>query len=147
MTSGPACATPETPLQDVARMMVDNDCGQIPVIDDVSSRRPVGVVTDRDIVCRVIAKGGAPAILTVREVMSSPAITVSPDMHVEDCCKLLEEKQVRRAPVQDGKGQCCGMVSLADIARSAPEKLTGQVVRTVSRRTAFASVREGGTMM
>ena len=142
MTSNPACATPDMSLQEVARMMVDNDCGQIPVVDDARSRRPLGVVTDRDIVCRVVAEGKNPAKTTARDVMSAPAITVRPDMQVEDCCRVLEDKQVRRAPVADEAGQLSGMVSLADIAQTAPEKLTGEVVRTVSKRTAWASGRE-----
>ena len=50
MTSNPACCTAQTPLRDVARMMIDNDCGQIPVVDD--AHRPIGVVTDRDIAVR-----------------------------------------------------------------------------------------------
>ena len=125
-------------------MMVDRDCGQIPVIDDERARRAIGVITDRDIVCRAVAQGLNPIQMRARDVMSAPAITVRPDMGVEDCCKILEEKQVRRAPVADEQGQCCGIVSLADIAQTAPEKLTGEVVRTVSQRTAWASGREKG---
>jgi len=142
MTSNPACATPDTSLHEIARMMVDNDCGQIPIVDDRKSRRPLGVVTDRDIVCRAVAMGQSSGQIPVRDVMSAPAITVRPDTPVEDCCRLLEEKQVRRAPVTDGDGRCCGIVSLADIAQTAPERLTGEVVRTVSQRTVWASDRE-----
>ncbi len=136
MTSNPACCTPETPLQQVAEMMIECDCGQIPVVEDQRSRRPVGVVTDRDIVCRTVARGQNPMNMSARDVMSSPVVTASPDMRIEDCCRILEDKQVRRAPVADDQGQCCGIVSLADIAQSAPEKLTGEVVRTVSQPSA-----------
>ena len=142
MTAGPACCTPDTTLERVARMMVDRDCGQIPVVDDERTRRPIGVITDRDIVCRAVAQGLNPIQMKARDVMSAPAVTVRPDMGVEDCCKVLEENQVRRAPVADEQGQCCGIVSLADIAQMAPEKLTGEVVRTVSQPTAGANGRE-----
>ena len=137
MTSSPTCCTPETSLQEVARMMVDNDCGPIPVIDDPRARRPVGVVTDRDIVCRAVAQGKNPGEMTARDVMSAPAVTVRPDMQIEDCGRVLEEKQIRRAPVANDKGECCGIVSLADIAQTGPEKLTGEIVRSVSQRTVW----------
>jgi CBS domain-containing protein len=142
MTVDPACCTPDTTLEQIALMMVERDCGQIPVVDDERARRLIGVITDRDIVCRAVAQGMNPTQMRARDVMSAPAITVRPDMRVEDCCKVLEEKQVRRAPVADEQGQCCGIISLADIAQTAPEKLTGEVVRTVSQRTAWASGRE-----
>ena len=133
MTSDPACCTPDTPLQEVARLMVENDCGQIPVVEDSNGRRTIGVITDRDIVCRTLAQGENPLNLTAEHVMSRPVVTVRPDMKIEECCRLLEEKQVRRAPVEDKDGRCCGIVSLADIAQNAPERMTVEVVRTVSQ--------------
>jgi CBS domain-containing protein len=136
MTSKPACCGPETSLKDAASLMTDHDCGEIPVIDD--SGRPVGVVTDRDIACRGMGQGKA-ADAPVSEVMSSPVVTVSPDTSVDDCCKTLEENQIRRVPVVDESGVCCGMVSQADIARHAPEHETAQVLRDVSRPTQEAS--------
>src|SRR5437016_2727964 len=92
MTRDPACCTPETTIEGVARMMVERDCGEIPVVDDAKSRRPLGVVTDRDIVCRAVALGSTPSGVIARDVMSSPAVTVMPETPVEDCCRLLEEK-------------------------------------------------------
>ena len=133
MTKDPACCTPDSKLTDVARMMVDHDCGQIPVIENQSTGKPVGVVTDRDIIIRAIAKGKNPLDMTARDVMSSPAVTVTPDTRIEDCCRTLEDKQVRRVPVIDDRGRCCGMVSQADIAQHATEKMTAEVVRTVSQ--------------
>ena len=58
MTPDPACCTPETPLEQIAKMMAQSDCGEIPVIDP--AEHPIGVVTDRDIVCRVVAEGKNP---------------------------------------------------------------------------------------
>jgi len=133
MTKDPACCVPDSKLSEVARLMVDHDCGQIPVIENQSTGKPVGVVTDRDIIIRAIAKGKNPLDMTARDVMSSPAVTVTPDTRVEDCCQTLEDKQVRRVPVIDDRGRCCGMVSQADIAQHAPEKMTAEVVRTVSQ--------------
>jgi len=137
MTSDPACCTPDTPLSEVATMMVNSDCGEIPVVQDRVSKKPVGVVTDRDIVVRTVARGQNPADMRAGDVMSRPVVTVHPDMRVEDCCRILEERQVRRAPVTDDRGECCGIVSVADIAQTAPKKLTAEVVRTVSQRMEF----------
>ena len=130
MTSNPGCCSPETSLQEVAQVMVDRNCGEVPVIDNQG--RPIGVITDRDIACRAVAKGMHPDV-PVREIMSSKVFTVTPDMNVADCCKTLEENQIRRAPVVDDEGSCCGMVSQADIALHAAEHQVARVVREVSQ--------------
>jgi CBS domain-containing protein len=103
------------------------------VVENSTTRTPVGVVTDRDIVVRVIARGMNPIGMTARQIMSTPAFTVMPDTPLEDCCRTLEVKQVRRAPVVDEQGSCCGMISQADIAQHASERITAEVVRTVSQ--------------
>ncbi len=141
MTQDPACCTADTPLHEVARMMLDCDCGEIPVVDDRGGRRPVGVVTDRDIVCRSLARGGDPLGMTARDVMTSPAVTVMPEMRLEDCCRVLEEYQVRRAPVVDDRGQCCGIVSIADIALNGELDATADVVRALSQRATLGHRR------
>ena len=133
MTFGPACCTPENNLQEVARMMLENDCGEIPVVQNVKNLKPVGVITDRDIVCRAVAKGKDALHITVKDCMSQPCITVSPELSVEDCCKILEKKQIRRIPVIDEKGACCGIVSQADIARHHLKKQIAEVLECVSQ--------------
>lgn len=137
MTNEPACCTPDTPLPEVARLMVERDCGEIPVVDE--HRKPVGVVTDRDITCRIVAEGRNPLELTARDCMSSPVVTVTPETSVEDCCKSMESNQVRRVPVVDEHGSCCGMVAQADVAQGGSKEETAEMVREVSRRTGTAS--------
>ncbi|MBV9265255.1 MAG: CBS domain-containing protein [Acidobacteriaceae bacterium] len=117
MTSNPACCTPDTPLKDVAAMMLRCDCGEIPVVDNRNSMRPIGVITDRDITIRVVAEGRNPFDMKTSDCMSQPCITVSQDASIMDCIRLLEEHQIRRIPVVDEQGRCCGIVSQADIAR------------------------------
>lgn len=136
MTANPACCSPDATVQDAARLMVENDCGEIPVVD--REGRPLGVVTDRDIACRAVADG-KDGKTSVREVMSSPAVTVSPEMSIEDCCRAMDENQIRRVPVVDEDGGCCGMVSQADVALEGPGQMTADVVRDVSRPSADAS--------
>lgn len=139
MTSDPACCTPESGLQEVAKMMVDHDCGEIPVVENQDTKLPIGVVTDRDIVCRTLAKGLNPLDLTVGDCMSKPCVTVTPELSVEECTKIMEENKIRRVPVVDADGGCCGIVSLADIALHAKRNVTAEVVKEVSEPTTAAS--------
>ena len=135
MTANPACCGPETNLREVARLMVDHDCGEIPVLRD---GRPVGVITDRDIAARAVAAGRNPLEMKASDLMSTPVITVKPSTDVDDCCDTMEEHQIRRVPVVDDSGSCCGMVSQADIAKHASARKTAQVVKEVSRPSAGA---------
>jgi CBS domain-containing protein len=135
MSKDPACCTRERSLQAVAVLMVEHDCGEIPVIDNMQSKRPVGVVTDRDITVRTVALGKNPLELRARDCMSSPAVTVTPETSLDDCCTLMEENQLRRVPVVDESGCCCGIVSQADVARHASKGEAGELVKDVSRKT------------
>lgn len=136
MTENPAVCTPDTRLQEVARLMVESDCGCIPVVESEENMKPVGVITDRDIACRTVAEGKNPLEMTVSDCMSSPCATVPREASVEDCCRMMEEKQVRRVPVVDERGGCCGIVAQADIAESATPQQTVEVVKGVSRESA-----------
>jgi CBS domain-containing protein len=133
MTREPACCTPETKLQDVARMMAEHDCGEIPVCESAASKKPIGVITDRDIALRVVALGKDPSKMTARDCMTTPVVTVTPEMEVDSCCQVLEQHQIRRVPVVNERGEICGMVSQADIATFAPERETAEVVRSISQ--------------
>lgn len=139
MTVDPACCTEETSLREVAQMMTDHDCGEIPVVENKKNKIPIGVITDRDIVCRTIARGLNPLNLTVAECMSKPCVTVMPEMSLEECCRILEENKIRRVPVVDANGSCCGIVALADIALHARKSVAGEVVKEVSEPSAAAS--------
>jgi CBS domain-containing protein len=133
MTRDPACCTPGTPIAELARMMVDRDCGAIPVVADLVGREPLGIVTDRDIVTRALAVGLDPTDLAARDCMTSPAITIAEDSGLHDCVRLLELSRIRRAIVVDASGACTGIVAQADIAWHASKRETGDLVREVSR--------------
>ena len=139
MTADPACCTSENGLQEVAQMMVDNDCGEIPVVENKETKLPIGVITDRDIVCRTVARGLNPLDLTVADCMSKPCVTVTPDMSVEECSRILEENKIRRVPVVDADGSCCGIVALADIVLHARSSVAADVVKEVSAATRTAA--------
>ena len=137
MTVNPACCTPETPLDQVARLMVQHDCGEIPVID--TAEHPIGVVTDRDIVCRLVAEGKNPMAYTAETCMSQPAITVPVDAPLTEVMATMEKHQVRRVPVVDDQGCCAGMIAQADVAWSGRTREVAELVREVSRETGQVS--------
>jgi CBS domain-containing protein len=133
MTENPICCVRETSLEEVARMMVENDCGAIPVVEDQEKWMPVGIITDRDITCRAVAEGRNPLDLTAEEVMTISPVLIGEDASVEDCIREMETHQLRRILVVDSQGSCAGIVSLADIALHTGQKETVEVVEEVSR--------------
>jgi CBS domain-containing protein len=135
MTKQPTCCTPDTSLEAVARLMVDCDCGVIPVVGDLAGKFPIGVITDRDIITRALAGGKNPLELTARDCMTMPAITVTEDTSLKDCCDLLEINQIRRVLVVDRDGRLSGIVAQADVAAHGSKRLAGELVREVSQPT------------
>jgi CBS domain-containing protein len=133
MTSDPACCRPHTMLDQVAKMMVQYDCGEIPVID--VNERPVGVVTDRDIVCRVVAEGRNPMAYPAETCMSKSVVTVRADAPIEEVVSIMERHQIRRVPVVDEQGCCIGIISQSDVASVAKVGQIAELVREVSRDT------------
>ena len=115
MTMSPSCCSPADSLQDVARMMLDNDCGAVPVIENGVL---IGIVTDRDLAVRALAVGkGASAI--VDDVITPDPCCCSTEDDLRDVEQVMAENQVRRVPIVDDDGCCVGIVSQADLARAA----------------------------
>jgi CBS domain-containing protein len=139
MTSSPACCPPDTPLPEVARLMIRHDCGEIPVVES-KTQKPIGVVTDRDITIRAVAQGLNPLNLTARDCMSSPVVTIKPQSSIDQCARTMEEKQLRRVLVVDDDGCLCGIVAQADMARNGTQQIVADVVKDVSRRSPSATV-------
>ena len=130
MTPDPACCTPGTSIDDVAKLMVQNDCGEIPVVD--TRDRVVGVVTDRDIVCRVVAEGKNPIGHTAESCMTRDVVTVREDAPLDEVVRTMEQHQIRRVPVVGDAGGCAGIIAQADVAREGPAHEVGEMVREVS---------------
>jgi len=135
MTPDPAFCTPETSLEDVAKLMVQHECGEIPVVESHNSLQPIGVVTDRDIVCRFVARGKNPLAYVAEHCMSQPVITIGIDAPLSEAVDIMEKHQIRRVPVVDAQGFCVGIVAQADVAWSEDERQVGKLVREVSRDT------------
>jgi CBS domain-containing protein len=135
MSLHPACCTPESKLGEAARIMAQEDCGAVPVVDAETGRKPLGIVTDRDIVCRVVAAGKDPAQVSVASCMSKPLATVREDSPIEACFAAMENAKVRRMLVVDERGDLCGIVSQADVALRTDPDHTAEVVREISEPT------------
>jgi CBS domain-containing protein len=131
MTPDPVCCSPETNLVEVAKLMVINNCGEIPVVD--ADAKPIGVVTDRDIVCRIVAQGLNPATGSARDAMSQPVVTVRAEAPLDQVVATMERHQLRRVPVIDRQGQCAGIIAQADVALTSREREVAHLVREVSR--------------
>ena len=118
MTSDPTCCAPDDPVQHVAQLMADKDCGCIPVVADGTDGRVLGVITDRDIAIRGVARGKGPDT-RVREVMTVDPFCCSLDADVTDVERVMGDRQVRRVVVVDDAGCCVGVIAQADLARAA----------------------------
>lgn len=132
MTADPACCTQAMTLPEVARFMRNNDCGEIPVLDDDRSRKLVGVITDRDIVCRAVAEDMDMAATRAADVMTESVVTVGREADLDEVREKMEQHQVRRIPVVDSAGGVCGIIAQADIARGASMQETAEIVQEVS---------------
>jgi CBS domain-containing protein len=133
MTVEPACCSPGTTLDEVAKLMLQTDCGEIPIVD--SNDCIVGVVTDRDIVCRVVAVGKNPVGYTAESCMTHPVVTVRDDMTLDEVISTMERHQIRRVPVVSDGGYCAGIISQADVARTSPKREVAELIREVSENT------------
>lgn len=130
MTENVATTAPDTTLEEVARLMKDEDTGAIPVVEDDEL---LGIVTDRDIVVRGIAEGNDPFDCTVQEILSGDLETIEPDADADEAAGLMARRQIRRLPVVEN-GRLMGMLSLGDIAvKERDEKKTHNTLAEVSQ--------------
>jgi CBS domain-containing protein len=134
MTPDPACCTPDNTAQEAAVLMKENDCGSIPVVENLEKRRLVGTVTDRDLAIRGLAMGKGPET-RVRQLMTTDPITSAPEDEVETVREVMIARKVRRVPVVDGKGAVVGIVAQADLALeegAASDQEVGRIVEAIS---------------
>jgi CBS domain-containing protein len=135
-------AAADTPIEEVAQMMAKADVGAIPIVRGDTLE---GIVTDRDIVVRVVAEGRAGSAKAL-DAMSVDIVTVSPDQNVSDARELMAAGQVRRLPVVKGDRELVGMVSLGDIAVQDPsERASGETLQEISRSAATETTNQAGS--
>jgi CBS domain-containing protein len=130
MTSNPCSIDAEKSVAYAAKMMREEDVGVAPIVE---GDRLVGVLTDRDIVVRVVAEGRAPDEVKAGDVASRDVVTLDPGQNLDEALRLMARHQVRRLPVVEEDGRLVGVVAQADVAREADVKETGEVVERISR--------------
>jgi CBS domain-containing protein len=131
MTGEPRACAPETSLAAAAALMLDGDCGILPVLED---GKLVGVVTDRDMYIALATRNRRASEITVREVLQTPVYTCGPDDDIESALATMKQHCVRRLPVEGFGGTIRGIVSMNDIVlASGPRKPVrdGDVVSTL----------------
>lgn len=134
MTAQVATASPRTTIAEVAQMMEKVESGAIPVTDD---GKVVGLITDRDIVLRVVA-ANLPLNTPVADVMTDGVETCAEDANVADAAAKMGSKQIRRLVVLGENGKLAGMLSLGDIALEYGAKQVGRTLEEISEETPAA---------
>jgi CBS domain-containing protein len=134
MTPDPACCTPDTTAREAAALMRDRDCGAIPVVETQEGRRPIGIVTDRDLAVRGLADGHGPDT-PVRELMTERPRAALADDEIETVRQVMMQQKLRRVLVTDAGGATIGIVAQADLARheeAVSDRELGKVVEAIS---------------
>ena len=129
MTEEPRSIGASASVVEAARLMREQHIGSLPITDD---EKLVGMITDRDITTRVVAKAADPTTTSVEEVYSRDIISVEPDKNLEDAVQLMARHQLRRLPVVEN-GRLVGIVAQADIALTEDETKTGELVEAISK--------------
>jgi len=130
MTGDVSFVEPSTPILEIARKMRDNDIGSTPVVED---EQLVGMVTDRDLVVRVLAEGGDARIKTARDAMSPGVLYCFADESVEAVLENMGDQQIRRLPVVNREKRLVGVVSLGDLALSGKRRAAGEALQEISQ--------------
>jgi CBS domain-containing protein len=132
MTEAPEYLKEDTPVREAAKRMAGEDAGALPVCD--ASGHLIGMVTDRDIVVKLIAKGGDTSSAKVGELTGDQpeVVTIGADDSIEEALKTMADHQVRRLPVIDGT-ELVGIVAQADLARELPPEKAGELLAAISR--------------
>jgi len=131
MTTDVRTVTPNATVKDAAQIMHNVNVGSVPVVEN---NRLVGIVTDRDIVLRTIAKGQDPNT-KVCDIMSRNVKTITPDTEVHEAAEIMAQKQIRRLPVVDN-GNLVGIVSIGDLAVEGKyEDEAGEALHDISKNT------------
>jgi CBS domain-containing protein len=129
MTADPACARESDTVHDAAQILAREDVGALPICGE--DNRLKGMITDRDIVVKVLAEGKDPRAIHVGELAQGEAVTIGADDEAEEIMRTMTTHRVRRLPVIDGH-DLVGVVAQADVAKALPNPRTGELVEALS---------------
>ena len=133
MTTQPYVLLERETVRRAAELMQAHDVGFIPVVKDERAGLLAGVITDRDIAMRCVAKGLLPDASVASLMTKEPLATVRPESPVEEVVELMKRARVRRLPVVDGEGKVVGVIALADVVRSLGKREPGTVEEVLER--------------
>ncbi len=141
MSSDPLCCVASDSAQTVARIMRDNNVGSVPVVLDHQSRELIGMITDRDLCCSIVARGLDPRTTSIEQYITPYPVTCRDGENIDKCEHAMQKLQVRRVPVVDGQGRCIGIVSQADLAlKDNPDRVSRTVAEiSKPKRSALAA--------
>jgi CBS domain-containing protein len=131
MTRHPHCCSPGQSLQDVARIMLEENVGEVPVVDQ--QNKLLGIITDRDIVTRFVAQGGQVESARVETFMTALAYWLREDATLEQVAHLMMNQAIRRVPITGADNKVCGVIALADLERTEARSLKAAVLHHVSQ--------------
>jgi CBS domain-containing protein len=129
MTPDPACVRESQSVREAAQLMADKGVGAVPICGE--DNRLKGMLTDRDIVVKVLAEGKDPRAVTAGELAQGEAVTIGADDDTTEIMKTMADHKVRRLPVIDGH-TLVGVISQADVARALPNPQVGDLVQALS---------------
>jgi len=128
MSPNPVCCVPGDTAQAVAAIMCEYKIGSVPVVIDQQSRELVGVITDRDLCCSIVASGFDPKTTPIQKFITLDPLTCRDGENLDKCERVMQEYQIRRVPIVDGENRVIGVVAQADLAlRDKPEKVSKTV--------------------
>ena len=134
MTKNPVCCLPNDIVSKVAQLMKSKDIGPVPIIENEQTKKLVGMVTDRDLVLKIVAAGRDPKSTKAEEVMTRKLVTCHAEDDLQKALDAMSGHQLRRIPVVDNNQGIVGIIAQADVATRVdqPEK-TAAVVREISQ--------------
>ncbi len=130
MTSNPCTIDADKDIAYAAKMLKDEDVGIAPIVE---GDQLIGVLTDRDIAIKVVAEGKDPKSTTVREIASTNVVTIDPQQDLDEALRLMAQHKVRRLPVVEEDGKLVGILAQADVALTADDTKTGELVEEISK--------------
>ena len=144
MTPDPSCCVPGDTVAKAAQIMKREDVGPVLVVSDYSEKRLVGIVTDRDLVIKVLAEGRNPHEARVDQAMSANPVTCYQEDDAAEARRKMSSHQVRRIPVVDGQNRLLGIIAQADLARHLDEEDVGELVEDISQPFGESDWNGGG---
>jgi len=133
MTQHPLCCSPGDSAQKVAQIFRDEDIGAMPVVADGESKQLLGIVTDRDLCCQIVAEGLDPRSTAIEAFITRDPVTCRPEQSLDSCERLMQMHQIRRILVIDENACCVVILSQADLARSDDAHKVHRTVAEISK--------------